>query len=465
MDAHAGPPGAVVIAQDEHVEIHVQAVTQSGQRHVDVRLWRQGPSGFTPSRSALTLDLVNLDALRKGILELLESSERGTQVARIVWDHAEGQRLRAEVEPYGARYVARLGFWHRVRSSWRPADDGIVIVADRLPVLHDSLAGFRPWLAQRRREPQWVPITAQRDILDRWPAPGADWLTVEMDRVSLHPRGLRITAAADESGDAPRAVLQQWSRQDSLWLPNALQVDLSITEIEDVLTHLVALTPGDVVPAAQERVRLALPQDGGEFQLDVWCKERFQPCLNLPAEMLPRFGRTLAQTWTLLVSLLSESERDELQILHEVEPPDPVTYIETAPIHPVPDPVEPEPEVPDSPPAVHLGMVHLNGRDIVIELCPADVPHVSLRWDGESICLPRTGLSSFLADLRTLYYDALRGRRRAVAMAEMPTVEARVLSRGLDMFVVMSRNGTSLALPSQEVPAFLDALQVIINNA
>src|SRR5919202_6929100 len=108
MEARAGTPDALVIGQDEDTEIRVQPVTQGGIRHLDVRIWRRGPSGFAPTRDALMLDRSDLEAVRQGIVELLEASESGRQVARIVLDSGAGRRLRAETEPFGTRYVAHL---------------------------------------------------------------------------------------------------------------------------------------------------------------------------------------------------------------------------------------------------------------------------------------------------------------------------------------------------------------------
>lgn len=461
-------PDPVVIAQDEQVEIHVQAVTQSGQRQVDVRLWRLSPSGFQPSHSALMLDARNLDALIKGIREMLASTGGGREVARNVWDHAEGRRLRAEIEPYGARYIARLGFWQRVRGSWRPADDTVVIAAERLPDLRETLLTFRPWLTQPRREPQWVPITAQPDILDRWPAPGADWVTVETERVAFHPRGLRITAAVEMGEHGPRAVLQQWRRQDSLWLPEAARVSLGITEIEETLSALVRLGGGErevTIVAGDDRVRLSAGQ-GNTLTVARITPGGEEVALQFPWAELPRFGRALAHSWVLLVGQLSDEERSELQILHEIETlPEPAEAGEVLELEPEPEPeLEPEPE-PDPIQPVPLGTLQLGNHAVTLELIPAEPPRYALRWAEEMMELSSVGLPDFLAELRTLYYDALRGRRRTVSMGQPVELSAAAQSRGLDMVVVMQPvEGSPLELPAREVPSFLDALETIITR-
>src|SRR5579864_8362104 len=113
-------PDPAIISQDEQTEIHVQPVVQSGRRQLDIRVWRRGAAGFAPSRTGITLDADALRALQEGIGELLHASEGGRRAARVVWDGENGRRLRAETEPFGTRFVARLAFWQRVRDSWKP---------------------------------------------------------------------------------------------------------------------------------------------------------------------------------------------------------------------------------------------------------------------------------------------------------------------------------------------------------
>src|SRR5919199_3943568 len=148
MEVPSGTPDPLVISQDEDTEIRVQPATQGGARHLDIRIWKRGPSGFTPTRDALMLDRADLEAVRQGIDELLEASDGGTQVARIVLDSGDGRRLRAETEPFGTRYVARFGFWQRGRDSWHPDGDGIVLSADRLSPLQTDLARYASWLEE-----------------------------------------------------------------------------------------------------------------------------------------------------------------------------------------------------------------------------------------------------------------------------------------------------------------------------
>src|SRR5437660_6250443 len=146
MGAKPSPPDPVVIGQDAGTEVHVQAVTHSVKPQLDIRLWRRGPNGFAPSGTGLSLTRADLDKLRDGISELLGVSKGGRQVARVVWEIEPDRRLRAEIEPFGTRFVARLGLWQRVRNTWRPADDGLVLAADRLEPLQEVLGRFRPWI-------------------------------------------------------------------------------------------------------------------------------------------------------------------------------------------------------------------------------------------------------------------------------------------------------------------------------
>src|SRR5579872_2729422 len=55
MERKSGVLDTVVIGQDDQTELHVQAAIVGGRRQVDIRIWKRGPTGFAPSRSALTV--------------------------------------------------------------------------------------------------------------------------------------------------------------------------------------------------------------------------------------------------------------------------------------------------------------------------------------------------------------------------------------------------------------------------
>ncbi|HLJ68408.1 MAG TPA: hypothetical protein VKX16_13715 [Chloroflexota bacterium] len=319
----------VVIGQDDQTELHVQAAMQGGRRHVDIRIWRRGPTGFAPSRNALTLDSADLNALQEGITELLEASDGGTQVARVVWDKDEGRRLRAETEPFGTRFLARLGFWQRVRDSWKPVGDGLVLQADQLKPLQEVLEKFKPRLTAESEPESERPEEPQDETLRRWPSPGADWITIESDRISFHPRGIRITGSIGEVEESHRLVLNQWKREDSLWIPEDTPLELTIAALDQLLLalHEILERPESRADADRQIVcadgsklwpRIAGNDGATQLCIDVLPPPGpgpdlgFQTRLAMPAAYLPRFGRMLAHAGILLMGSMSEEERERL---------------------------------------------------------------------------------------------------------------------------------------------------------
>jgi hypothetical protein len=320
----------VVIGQDDQTELHVQAVIQGGRRHLDIRVWRRGPTGFAPSRNALTLDAAELDALQDGIAELLEASNGGRQVARVVWDKDEGRRLRAETEPFGTRFVARLGFWHRVRDSWKPASEGLLLSADRLVPLQALLRDIRPRL-EPDPEPEAPPdpeIEQEEDARQSWPVPGADWITLQPGRVALHPRGTRITADVEEDEQGAHCVaFHQWKREDHLWLTQDAGVRLGLAELDQLLEAVRVLAESEAAEGAPEQhlpldsgatlwIRTAVGDAGSELRLEVLPPTEsdsdadLDQHLQLPSEYLLRFGRMLWQIRMALIARLSKDERE-----------------------------------------------------------------------------------------------------------------------------------------------------------
>lgn len=334
MAVNSTIPEALVIAQDDQTEIHVQPVVQSGRRHLDIRTWRRGAAGFSPSQVGVTIEGVHLKALQAGITELLHASDGGRTVARVVRDSDDGRRLRAEVEPFGMRYVARLGFWQRVRDSWKPLDDGLVLAADRLRPMHAALERFGTWAIEPDSGAGGLDRSLKNALhatLDRWPSPGADWLTIEPDRVTLHPKGIRITCMVTEQGDKHCLVVRQWKRDDTLWLPEPVSVSLTISDLDELLSALLRLS--DRNRTDDERIeevlecrsgsilRIVVEDDAARGVLRLFAQSKkgealdptFDQRVFMPAQYLHRFGRSLAQGWFLLAGWLSDTEREALQ--------------------------------------------------------------------------------------------------------------------------------------------------------
>jgi hypothetical protein len=348
MERNASIPEPAIIGQDGQNEIHVQPVLQGGLRHVDIRLWRRAVSGFAPSHDGVTLDARDLAALHEGIDELLQASDGGRRVARVVRDSDDGRRLRAETEPFGTRYIARLGFWQRVRDSWKPVNDGLVIAAEQLRPLRGVLDRLRPWLQEAEKDGAPIVMPAGQEstvraTLDRWPAAGADWLTIEPDRVAFHPKGVRLTCTVSEQDNRHRLIIRQWKREDSLWLPEPPSIALSMSDLDNLLARLLRLRDALEGTLAEEPTgqshleRLGYGEelrctDGSSLTLaivrgadGVALRMLYRPpqsetglvsdeaSLSVPAAYLPRLGRALAQGWFLLAGWLTEEERTALR--------------------------------------------------------------------------------------------------------------------------------------------------------
>jgi hypothetical protein len=502
MERKSGVLDTVVIGQDDQNELHVQAAIVGGRRQVDIRIWKRSPTGFAPSRSALTVEAVDLDALQEGIAELLEASHGGEQVARVVWDKDEGRRLRAETEPFGTRYLARFGFWQRVRDTWRPADDGLVIGAEHLERLQDILTRFRPKLSSPP-PPEPEEDDLERETLRRWPLPGADWITVEGERVAFHPRGIRIAGVLEETDDGNALVLHQWRRVGSLWIPEDVHLTLDLTDLDRVLATLRAMLDVEEEQAAAGE-QLAC-SDGST----IWARTRvldgrklfcldllkpptsdvalgYEPRLSMPAEYLPRFGRMLAQCAAGLLGRLSEEERNRLREHKELE--EPVELAEALAETNVEDPSlnggqagsdrateeveagESDPldefaqaedesaaEAEPQPRGTPLSDLKL-GRHIVFLRLEPEEHMLYLNWEDRWIRLPLSNLDEFLANLRDLYYETLRGKRGRTI--EVGGVVISVQHHGFTNFIVLEQESdgrkTELSFPAGEVPIFLN---------
>lgn len=495
MEATSRALDPVVIGQDEGSELHVQPVLQSGRRQIDIRLWRRGPSGFAPSRNALTVDGTDLAALYEGISELLQASHEGRRIARVVWDRDEGRRLRAETEPFGTRFMARLGFWQRVRDTWRPADDGLVIAAHLLRPLLEVLSAMRARFleaAETDLPPPLVPFVAEHE--HRWPVPGADWITLEPDRIAFHPRGVRITAAVSAAGETPRLVLRQWRRQESVWLPEGRELSLTLQDVDALLAHLHQ-DPIDLNPVPREgypSIRLRLDVERAPVSLVVEEEEHsaFVSRLSVPSEYLPRVGRLLAQCGALLVMHLSLEERAALlsrpegpvvsaEIVDDalaIVEPEPKPEAEPPPLARPPDP-EPEPEPAEPTPTeperrvASLGEIQLSQQVIGFNtyLLEGQPLYLALHWDGGTLAIPIGHVARMLEDLRGLYYEALRGRRGHVSTVPgSPATHMSIHSHDAGIYVMLDQESgdrmVTLLFPVREVPTFLNAADAALRR-
>lgn len=621
MEAASRTPDMIVVGGDEEGRLQVRPVMEGGSRSVELHLWRPGTSEAPPARDVLDLDLPDLDSLQLGISELIEASEGGTRVARIVLDTAEGRRLRLETEPFGTRFVARVVFWQRTRVTWRPDGDPIVLPAELLPRLHDALAGLRTWLD----EPLDRQMTAAIPIVpEPWPNPGADWLTVDRSSVAFHPRGVRITCSIEETGEHHAVEVRQWRREDSLWVPERVVLALSPGDLDALLAalHQLSGTTDPTSVEAGEKLRVSITGDPPDLVIDQRINGDFQRSLAFPLEHLPRFGRALSQSWTLLAGWLSDSEREQLREEHPIDlddtvsmpavtdssaPPtspepigptfrfgaesdtpgtvipqdgrvrivlegvlmprgvtlpanilaDVITGLEelnqrqetewrvepllmyerpdctvygrvgtnarpdaaelrvwTSPRNsdavtfdkiylpeviealresarllgePEPLPVPPAPVEPvraswhkpssldtsvtvpqvaakPEPEPVHVGVITAGSMPIQLDLKgPEDEQRLTLSWEGGAIDLEPDGLDTVLSDVRTLYYDALRGRRGRFVRLEDPPLEAGLHNRGTTLYLELRGPEATLAFPASEIPGFLNAIRAAMN--
>ncbi len=514
-------PASVVIEQDDQTEIHVQPVFHSGQRQLDVRIWRRGPSGFAPSRNALVVRVADLAPFRQGIAELLEASKGGREAARIVWDDDDTRRLRAETEPFGTRYLATFAFWQRVRDTWKAADDGLVLAADRLEQLQDVLTRLSPWMEEEPPDDSEPDEDAlQRHALYGWPSPGADWITVAPGHIAFHPRGIRITCTVSEDDDRRSIVLRQWRRVDSLWVPEDTALALTIVDLDTLLFAMAQLLEEEAGAGAtatvssgdESTLQLVVSGDTGAEILTL--EQRPVPAeqsdihrLHLPYEYLPRFGRMLLQAGSFLAARLSEEERAMLQSGDHASPsvvaydslPEAIRYEvvhgPASSLHGSPDGAGPgsnhedvasgagydqngspdgmdrlggddrSRELTEEMPAVRvtpLQEVQLGSHRVTIALQTGRQHSLAFTWNDRALSLPVDALGTLIQDVRELYYDALRGRRgQPLTIDGDPVVTVGIQNEGTHMYcTVQSGTGDSrvrLQFPANQVPLFLDA--------
>jgi len=508
MQAETSMPDTVVIGPDESHPLQVRASIHSGLRRLDLRSGRQTDGGFTPTGTGMMLDAVDLPALQAGIVELLDVSQGAQSVARVVREDVDGRRLRAEIEPFGARYLAKLGFWQRVRDTWRPADDGVVLAATRLPQLASVLQTLGVWmLAAPQDRRLGTDVLERRTLLRRWPAPGADWISQEGTRLVFHPRGVRATFTPERNTRALFMAVQPWERQDSLWTPNPVALSLTCMDTEILLQDLSGLLDG---AEGGEHVQLVSEGEAEPAILTLHQPSDPERFMSLPATYLPGLGRALAWSWSRLYASLSRAQRESLRerISTMLQPPpndeqldqtdepevpqagghkvvsnveEQLAHTEDAPLHEailVPEepveavnaPAAPVAETVDVEPVRErvsslIATVPLGSYQVALSLDGyQDDPYVQFAWDAHELRLSTGVLQTLLTDLRSLYYEALLGRRgRSLMLGDNEPVIVTIDNQGPQLYCVFQQclNGaeTTLRFPASQVPALLDAAQ------
>jgi hypothetical protein len=73
------------------------------------------------------------------------------------------------------------------------------------------------------------------------------------------------------------------------------------------------------------------------------------------------------------------------------------------------------------------------------------------------------GLDMLLSDVRSLYYDAVRGvRGRSIIVAD-PPVEIALASRGSILQLELRGADSTLSVPASETPGFLSTIREALN--
>jgi hypothetical protein len=121
--------------------------------------------------------------------------------------------------------------------------------------------------------------------------------------------------------------------------------------------------------------------------------------------------------------------------------------------------VAPEP-VPE-----HITDVQIGSVPIRLDLAGSEAHrHLRLSWTEGSLGFPLVALDSLLSDIRSLYYDALRGMRgRTVAVGDA-SIDVALHSHQSTLYVEFRGPEGKLAFPTSEIPAFLNTLREAVNN-
>jgi hypothetical protein len=515
----------VVIKQDDSTEIHLQTAIQSGARHIDVRVWRRGPAGFAPSRNALTVSPGDLDATRDGIRRLLQESGGGTRAVRIVLEKEDGRRLRAETEPFGTKYLAKLVFWQRVRDSWRPVDDGLIVTADQLQPMLETMETFSGWL-QTEDEAVDDHLPLQHHVSHPWPNPGSDWMTMDPGKIVFHPRGIRISCVVEEREGKHYLALRKWKREHTLWIPEDCALDLDMVQLDATLSRIREIDCGDLdeYPEAEQQATVHVAADGDSVIISPVGGDDSARCtISVPVSETARLGRALLQGGSMLARSLTPDERVRLAEMKEASPAvskyeAEVPVTDARPLTPTPGSSSGYPSIRDmilstlatplgssretgdespsgsrsqreqhaerlesapeeaeaednffelEPGYVPVQEIRLDHHRVHISVRPGDEGRLSLQWSGKSIGLPVDRLVELISDLRDLYYDSLRGRRgRPITVETQPPVTISVLHHGTQLYFALAQetegSGTHLSFPVSEVPIFLDAARAAL---
>jgi hypothetical protein len=111
--------------------------------------------------------------------------------------------------------------------------------------------------------------------------------------------------------------------------------------------------------------------------------------------------------------------------------------------------------------------VRLDHLTVTFTLMTGKETALRLAWGDHAMSLPADRLGSFAADLRALYYDALRGRRgRPLAVNADQPVTVSIDNEGAQLYCTLQTgeagDRTRLHFPATQVPVFLDATQAAL---
>jgi hypothetical protein len=197
----------------------------------------------------------------------------------------------------------------------------------------------------------------------------------------------------------------------------------------------------------------------------------------------------LAQSGMLLITSLTDEEREELRHRGGPEIAREIVAEAIPPARPVQDPAEEEnsgnheadnraestdaeaPAESETPLRrfTPMGEIQLGRQTIFLYLLEEQNRHLSLQWDGRALLIPIGSVAELLEDLRQLYYDALRGRRGHVSTVEgEPAVHMSVHNQGSTLTVVLEHEidgrQTRLAFPVDQVTTFLNTAAAVMRR-
>jgi hypothetical protein len=192
-------------------------------------------------------------------------------------------------------------------------------------------------------------------------------------------------------------------------------------------------------------------------ELRVWTSPRVSDAITFAKIYLPTVIEALRESARLL------GEPEPLPV-----PPTPVSKswhkpdaLDATTSVPVVAP-EPRPELEPEP--VHVGAISVGSLPVQLDLTgPDDGRRLTMSWEGGTLDLAPDTLDTFLSDVRTLYYDALRGMRGRSVRMDDPPVEAALSSRGTTLHLELRGPEATLAFPASEIPPFLNAIRGTLN--